>query len=460
MAPAQAGPETGFEDVADTDKFAAPITWLRLEGITLGCNPPANTAFCPKDTVSRGQMAALLARSLRLHEAAADAFTDDDGSVFEQDIDRIAAAGITLGCNPPDNDQFCPGGSVLRGQMAAFIVRAFRLPGSDTDWFADDNGSAFEDDINALAAAGVTLGCNPPASDRFCPRQPVTREQMAAFLWRAQVVPAMPSATRLVAAGDIGRCELTSDDETAGLLDELFAGANGAVAALGDTVYNSGSPQEFRDCYDPQWGRHRFRTRPAVGNHEYRTPDAAGYFAYFGDLAGDPDKGWYSYTLGTWRILVLNSNCDEIGGCQTGSAQHNWLQAELAASSTLCTLAYMHHPRFSSGWHGDDDRLVDIWSTLESHRVETVLAGHDHNYERLAPLTAEGTLDLANGIQSFVVGTGGTYLRSATTGRPGSEVLIDDSHGVLVLDLEELAYTWRFVDTNGGVRDQGSRACH
>lgn len=459
VSPALGGIETGFEDVADTNQFFEPITWLRLAGVTRGCNPPVNTAFCPQDSVTRGQMAAFLSRALGLGGTAPDSFSDDASTVFEGDIDRIAAAGLTLGCNPPHNTEFCPHQLVLRGQMAAFLVRAFHLTSSDKDWFTDDNTSIFEDDINALAAAGVTVGCNPPANDRFCPSATVTRDQMAAFLWRARAEPAVPPATRLVAAGDIARCELTSDDATARLLDQLFTESNGAVAALGDTAYNKGTAQEFTDCYDPHWGRHLFRTRPAVGNHEYLTSDASGYYQYFGDLAGDPAEGWYSYTLGRWQVVVLNSNCSKVGGCDTGSAQQQWLEAELESSASSCTLAYMHHPRFSSGVHGDDEGLTDLWETMEAYNVEVVLAGHDHNYERLAPLAADGALGPDDGVQSFVVGTGGTYLRPATTKRPGSEVLIDDSHGVLVLDLGTSWYQWQFLDTDGAVRDAGSRSC-
>lgn len=169
----------------DDSIFEDDIEWIAAEGITKGCNPPDNFLFCPKDPVTRGQMAAFLVRALDLAASPGDRFVDDDGSVFQSDIQALAQARITLGCNPPDNDRYCPTDPVTRGQMAAFLVRALDLAGSPGDRFVDDDGSVFEADIQALAQAGITLGCNPPANDRFCPTDEVTREQMAAFLRRA-----------------------------------------------------------------------------------------------------------------------------------------------------------------------------------------------------------------------------------------------------------------------------------
>ncbi len=170
----------------DDSVFETNIDWLAEEGITLGCNPPVNDRFCPASVVTRGQMAAFLVRALHLTDRLDDPFVDDDGSVFEADIERLAAAGVTLGCNPPDNDRYCPTDPVTRGQMAAFLVRAlhFTDPGTG-NVFVDDDGSVFELDIARLATAGVTLGCNPPDNDRYCPGEAVTRGQMAAFLDRA-----------------------------------------------------------------------------------------------------------------------------------------------------------------------------------------------------------------------------------------------------------------------------------
>jgi len=170
----------------DNSVFEQSIDWLALTGITHGCNPPDNDRFCPGDTVTRGQMAAFLVRALGLTDRLDDPFVDDDGSIFEADIERLAAAGITRGCNPPDNDRFCQEAGVTREQMAAFLVRALDYSDRGSgDLFVDDDGSIFEADIDKLATADVTLGCNPPVGDRYCPTEQVTREQMAAFLNRA-----------------------------------------------------------------------------------------------------------------------------------------------------------------------------------------------------------------------------------------------------------------------------------
>jgi hypothetical protein len=153
--------------------------------VTRGCNPPVNDRFCPKSSVTRETMAAFLTRALGLTSTTLDAFVDDDDSIFENDINRLFAAGITYGCNPPTNDRFCPGQPVTRGEMAAMLARAFHYPPAPGDRFTDDDGHLFEDAIQRIAAVGVTVGCNPPANDRFCPDQDVTREQMATFLARA-----------------------------------------------------------------------------------------------------------------------------------------------------------------------------------------------------------------------------------------------------------------------------------
>ncbi|MEA2024495.1 MAG: S-layer homology domain-containing protein [Actinomycetota bacterium] len=179
-------PPSGTFSDDDGSVFEADIEWMAEEGITKGCNPPANDRFCPDGVVTRGQMAAFLVRALGLVADLDDPFTDDDASIFEADVERLAAAGITKGCNPPMNDRFCPDGVVTRGQMAAFLVRALGYAGVGAgDLFADDDDSIFANDIDRLGTAGVTKGCNPPTNDRFCPTGHVTRAQMAAFLHRA-----------------------------------------------------------------------------------------------------------------------------------------------------------------------------------------------------------------------------------------------------------------------------------
>jgi 3',5'-cyclic AMP phosphodiesterase CpdA len=268
---------------------------------------------------------------------------------------------------------------------------------------------------------------------------------------------APPASVVLVGAGDIASCALDADEATAELLD----GIDGDVFTLGDTAYDVGSPAEFTACYDPTWGRHLDRTHPVPGNHDYYTPGAAGYFGYFGDRAGDPAQGWYSFDLGAWHIVALNSNCGEVGGCGAGSDQLAWLRADLAASDATCTLAMMHHPRFSSAGHGDDEDVGPLWEALYAGGAEIVLAGHDHTYERFAAQDPAGTADPGRGVVQFVVGTGGAPLRDFQSVEPNSESRSDGAHGVLRLTLQPDRYDWVFIPVAGDAfTDAGTARCH
>jgi hypothetical protein len=261
----------------------------------------------------------------------------------------------------------------------------------------------------------------------------------------------------VIAAGDIASCSSPGDEQTAALLDNL----SGTVITLGDNAYESGTIDEFNNCYDPTWGRQKQRTYPSVGNHEYKTPGAAGYFSYFGTAAGDPQEGYYSYDLGEWHIVVINANCSEIGGCGANSPQLEWLQTDLAAHPVLCTLAYWHQPRFSSGMHGNDSQLIPIWQTLYNAHVELVLNGHDHDYERFAPQDPYGIADPLNGIREIVVGTGGKDLRSIGDTISNSEVHNDNTWGVLTVTLHPTGYDWQFIPVAGqSFTDTGSGTCH
>ncbi|MFL5817812.1 MAG: metallophosphoesterase family protein [Conexibacter sp.] len=266
----------------------------------------------------------------------------------------------------------------------------------------------------------------------------------------------------LVAAGDVACApgEPRTRDachqlDTAALIGRLDPDA---VAVLGDLQYEAGSLADFRGSFDKTWGTFVDRMHPAVGNHEYGTPGAAGYFAYFGARAGRPDEGWYSYDLGRWHVVALNANCD-IVGCAAGSRQQRWLRADLAAHPRRCTLAYWHQPRFSSGLHGSDDAVAPLWRTLQRGGADVALSGHDHDYERFAPQTADGRLDREHGIVQFVVGTGGKshypILLAGRNSRAHASVF-----GVLALTLGRGAYRWRFVAEPGaGFRDAGAARC-
>jgi hypothetical protein len=268
-----------------------------------------------------------------------------------------------------------------------------------------------------------------------------------------------PSAPVVVAAGDIADCRTEGGEATA----KLVGGIPGTVLTLGDNAYPEGSAEDFEECYDPAWGRFKDRTRPSPGNHEYETENAEGYFGYFGRDAGDPDRGYYSYDLGDWHLLALNSNCEEVGGCDASSAQVRWLKADLAANKDkTCTLAYMHHPRFSSGeMNGNTYEVRPLWEALYEAGADVVLSAHEHNYERFAPQTSGGRENPERGIREFVVGTGGRGHYPIVEPIANSEVHNDETYGVLELTLNPKSYEWRFVPVEGETfSDSGSARCH
>ncbi len=276
---------------------------------------------------------------------------------------------------------------------------------------------------------------------------------------RIDLPPVLEGAPTLVGAGDIAVCGEGADDATARLLDRI----PGTVFTAGDHVYGADEPEAYGDCYGPTWGRHLARTRPAPGNHDYRIDRARGYFDYFGDRAGTAGEGWYAFDLGTWRVVVLNSNCAKIGGCGPETPQLEWLARELASSSDRrCQLAIFHHARFSSGHHGPHEEVSALWELLHRSGADVVVNGHDHSYERLAPVDARGEPDPARGIRSFVVGTGGAPLHPfSKPPLPITEVRDDTTFGVLSLRLGEGRYDWAFHPaTAGGARDAGSAPCH
>lgn len=262
----------------------------------------------------------------------------------------------------------------------------------------------------------------------------------------------------LVGAGDIAECSGPADEATAKLLDTI----PGTVFAAGDNVYPSGTASEFRDCYASSWGRHKARTKPVPGNHEYFTADAAGYFGYFGSDAGDPSRGYYSYERGSWHVVALNSNCKEVGGCDADSPQGRWLRNDLADNPAECTLAYFHHPLFSSGSdHGNQPWIRPLWNALYAADAEVVLGAHDHDYERFAPQTPDGTRDEGRGIRQFVVGTGGGTQNGFGKIRPNSQARKAGTPGVLKLILKPGSYEWEFVPVAGETfTDSGTTSCN
>jgi hypothetical protein len=262
----------------------------------------------------------------------------------------------------------------------------------------------------------------------------------------------------VVAAGDIASCYDTGDDATTRLLSNI----RGTVLTLGDNAYEDGTPEEFADCYDPSWGRYKDRTKPSPGNHDYNSEGAEGYFGYFGVAAGDPSKGYYSYDLGAWHLVALNSNCEEVGGCDASSPQVRWLTADLAKDGKSCTLAYFHHPLFTSGkYRPGIPQVKPLWEALYAAGADVVLNGHDHNYQRFAPQDPSGEADPEHGIREFVVGTGGKSHYAIVVPVANSEVHNDDTYGVLKLTLRREGYDWRLVPVEGArFTDSGSARCH
>ena len=292
-----------------------------------------------------------------------------------------------------------------------------------------------------LAASGCS------ESSRAAERSPSTPAELSA---------AAPSADdpTLTGAGDIASCESSGDDRTALLLDDI----PGTIFTVGDNAYRSEDVEHpLAQCYDKSWGRHKDRTRPVPGNHDYEDADIDSYFSYFGRAAGERGKGYYSYDLGKWHIIALNTMVD----ASPESLQGKWLANDLASHRTRCTLAYYHHPRFSSGPHSLRESAADLWPTLFHAGVDVVVNGHDHIYERFGPMNDAGDRDNENGMREFVVGTGGDSHYDIENVAAHSEVRNDETYGVLSLTLHPGSYSWRFVPVRERhFSDSGTGTCH
>lgn len=273
---------------------------------------------------------------------------------------------------------------------------------------------------------------------------------------KSPLAPAADTPAVLVGAGDIAVCGAGGSMATGKLLD----GEPGTVIVAGDIAYPDGTAEQFRTCYDPAWGRHKDRTRPAPGNHEYGSPDAAPYFDYFGANAGPARRGYYMYRKDTWQVFSLNSNTESASRI----AQLDWLDRELSApGASSCTVAYFHHPLFSSGPHGVIPTMPvvnDFWSALYNAGVDVIISAHEHFYERFAPQRPDGRPDSQYGIRQFIVGTGGAPLTEPVRRVANSEIVLS-TFGVLRLTLEGQFYRWAFVSApNGAILDSGSGMCH
>lgn len=260
----------------------------------------------------------------------------------------------------------------------------------------------------------------------------------------------------LAGAGDVSICGQEGDDQTARLLARL----PGTIFVAGDGSNELASVEEYQHCFGSSWGQLLDRIRPVPGNHDYLTPGAAGYFEYFGPAAGQPGQGYYSYDLGTWHIVALDSNCSDVD-CSADSPEVQWLRADLAAHPTQCTLAYWHHSYYSSGLAGSSTWLKAFFQALYDYGAEVVIGGHDHDYERFSPQDPQGKADPLQGIRQFVVGTGGVSQRGFLSILPNSEAHHSGAYGILKLTLHPDRYDWEFLPVEGQTfRDSGSTSCH
>jgi hypothetical protein len=324
---------------------------------------------------------------------------------------------------------------------------------------------------NLIFAAGIVvtlLGVSASRSNAQQTRSPAPVAKSAQDKTPAAATKA-PASTQdlagakdgdpvLIGAGDIADCsDLSGAEATSKLLDKN----PGTVFTAGDNVYPDGTAQQFRDCYGPTWGRHKSRTRPSPGNHDFHSGGATPYFEYFGAAAGDQKLGVFSYDLGTWHVISLNSECQPAGGCEAGSPQEKWLKADLQAHPAACIVAYWHKPLFSSGAsHGNDPSTKAFWDDLYVAHAVLILGGHDHDYERFAPQNPDGVADPAHGVREIVVGTGGKSHRPFAAPKPNSEVRNADTYGVLKLTLHPHSYDFEFIPEAGKTfHDAGSGSC-
>jgi hypothetical protein len=337
---------------------------------------------------------------------------------------------------------------VLAGLALGFRGVAFGTPGSTTPPPPSE------------AAASTPPATSPPASGSGAPSVSPGASSGATPVAPSPATPApSPSGDPvLVGAGDIASCGLDGDTQTA----KLIEGVAGTVFTAGDNAYETGSAQEFGNCYDPTWGRFKDRTRPAAGNHDWGTPNAQGYRDYFGAAAvNDAGDTWYSYDLGTWHVIVLDANCANVGGCGADSKQGKWLAADLVAHPAFCTMAIWHQPRFSSGdEHGNDPSVGPFWDALHAAGADVVVNGHDHDYERFAPQDPQGRIDRQRGIREFVVGTGGASLRGFSKPVANSELRLSLGPGVIKFTLHAQSYDWQWIPAASQVTDSGSAPCH
>ncbi|MEO6714625.1 MAG: metallophosphoesterase [Mycobacteriales bacterium] len=325
---------------------------------------------------------------------------------------------------------------------------------------------------SSFAPPSAARSSASPSRQPISPPSPISPSLNSPSLNTPGATAGAAVGTVVVAAGDIA-CDPANSAYAGGVgtetecrqratSDLVISLQPKAVLVLGDLQYEVGRLAAFKESYDSSWGRFKGISWPAPGNHEYGTGVTRGYFEYFGARAGTRTRSWYSTDIAGWHVISLNSNCAQSGGCQRGSPQEKWLRADLAKNRAKCTIAIMHHPRWTSGLHGPSSKVDGLWRALAEGGADVALAGHDHHYERFAPLNAAGTIDPARGVRSFIVGTGGRDLYPTFSSAKGSEVRETATFGVLKLTLRPAEYSWEFVPLPraGAFTDTGSGSCH
>lgn len=314
----------------------------------------------------------------------------------------------------------------------------------------------------------ILAGCTRTATDTYqsvstTPQQISTSTAITVNTATPEPVPTstdtpVPTATPaiLLGAGDISICGQKGDDETALLLEV----ENGEIFTAGDNSNEDGFMYQYQKCFEPSWGRLMNRLHPVPGNHDYYGDDGKSYYEYFGERAGPPGKGYYSYDLGAWHIVALNSNCDYVS-CRPDSAQLKWLREDLEANKTQCTLAYWHDPMVGSALHDYYYGVLPFWEALYDYGAEIIVNGHNHIFEVFSPQNPELKPDLENGIAQFIVGTGGASHYSFTDIKPNSIIRDNTSFGIIKFKLFENQYEWEFIPVaEGDFTSTGSGLCH
>jgi hypothetical protein len=438
-APSASAATTTFTPVADTYVNSSSGSTNYGTSGQLGVdNSPVKRMFL-KFSVANVSGTVTSAK-LRIHtDNVLGAESSTGGSFKKMSNTTWSETGVTYNNQPAiDGTTLASLGSV--GQNAWYEVDVTpAVTGNGTVSFgvtsASSNGADYDSRETGATAPQlvVTTGTTPPSSSTTTP--PPSGDPV------------------LVGAGDIASSS-SGDSATANLLDNI----SGTVFTTGDNAYPDGTSSNFSNYYEPTWGRHKARTKPSPGNHDYHTTGATGYYNYFGTAAGPSGRGYYSYDLGTWHVVSLNSEIS----MSTGSAQEQWLRQDLAASTKPCTIAYWHKPRFTSGAnHAPNTSTGPLVQALYDHDAEVIVTGHNHHYERFAPMTPSGALDNTNGIRHFVAGMGGASHYSFGTIQPNSQARNSDTYGVLKFTLHSSSYDWQFVPEAGrSYSDSGTTACH